>query len=284
MSRDELMQLAYLQHNALAERVMALAPVRVSPDGRYTFRDFVMVLSAFAPKASYMVKLRYAFNAYDFDGDGKLGRDDLMQLIGIQVPSEQALTLARVAGEADMSELSRQNSTLSRSRTQRDILRRQRQEEDVQKTLEFAVERSAHLPCCSPVAPSHARDGRAAGASPRRTPTATGCSTSRSSSRLWHTRTSHPSSPSSSDAAGAGAAADGRGRGDDAARPAVPVPADRPTRRPSCDKQTRSDDGAPRRRDSRGSGKRATGWGADRPRPTGACKIKDAPSAQRSTY
>lgn len=146
MSRDELMQLAYLQHNALAERVLALAPVRVAPDGRYTFRDFVMVLSAFAPKASYMAKLRYAFNAYDFDGDGKLGRDDLMQLIGIQVPSEQALTLARVAGEADMSELSRQNSTLSRSRTQRDILRRQRQAEDVQQTLEFAVERSAHLP------------------------------------------------------------------------------------------------------------------------------------------
>ena len=191
MSRDELMQLAYLQHNALAERVMALAPVRVSPDGRYTFRDFVMVLSAFAPKASYMVKLRYAFNVYDFDGDGKLGRDDLMQLLGSQVPSDQPLTLARVAGEVDASELSRRDSTTSRSR--KDILRRQRQEEDVQKTLEFAVERSARLPCCSLVAPSHARDGRAADASSRRTSTATGCSTSRSSSRLWRTRTSHPS-------------------------------------------------------------------------------------------
>ena len=44
------------------------------------------VLSPFAPGAAADEKLRLAFTVYDFDKDGKLGREDLHQLLTLLLP------------------------------------------------------------------------------------------------------------------------------------------------------------------------------------------------------
>jgi serine/threonine-protein phosphatase 2B regulatory subunit len=40
-------------------------------------------MSVFSFKASRETKLRYAFRIYDYDGDGKIGKDDLQQTLSV---------------------------------------------------------------------------------------------------------------------------------------------------------------------------------------------------------
>ena len=56
--------------------------------GDLEFQDFVRVLAPFAPKAPGDTKMRFAFQVYDFDGDGKLGRGDLTELMRVLLPEE----------------------------------------------------------------------------------------------------------------------------------------------------------------------------------------------------
>ena len=86
ISRTELMELPQLKYNPLAGRMLKISSIKTAPGKRYTFRDFVVLLAVFAPEATYVAKLRFAFKTYDFDNDGKLGRDDLSQLIALLVP------------------------------------------------------------------------------------------------------------------------------------------------------------------------------------------------------
>ena len=53
-----------------------------------SFRDFVNVLSPFAPGASGEEKVRLAFAVYDFDEDGVLGESDLTELMRTLLPEE----------------------------------------------------------------------------------------------------------------------------------------------------------------------------------------------------
>lgn len=116
VSAEEMMQLPQLQFNPLAERVVAASfadrkkqgeadrerlavfgssadlvatmgrGAGTSKEDELHFRDFVMVLSPFAPGASAEKKLRLAFAVYDLDGDGMLGHDDLTQLLRKLLP------------------------------------------------------------------------------------------------------------------------------------------------------------------------------------------------------
>ncbi len=72
--------------------------------GDLSFRDFVRVLAPFAPKAPADTKYRFAFNIYDFDGDGKLGKGDLKQLMKLLLPDSTEEELIEYAVDMTLKE------------------------------------------------------------------------------------------------------------------------------------------------------------------------------------
>lgn len=48
--------------------------------GRFTFKDFLFMVSVFSEYASDSLKREYAFKIYDFDDDDKLAESDLREV------------------------------------------------------------------------------------------------------------------------------------------------------------------------------------------------------------
>ena len=77
-----------------------------SPQGDMTFNDFLDMFSVFSEAAAKEVKAEYAFKIYDFDGDGELGRQDLLTTArtlsgGELEESEMKLIVDKVMEEVD---------------------------------------------------------------------------------------------------------------------------------------------------------------------------------------
>uniref|UniRef100_A0ABI7ZI32 Calcineurin like EF-hand protein 2 n=1 Tax=Felis catus TaxID=9685 RepID=A0ABI7ZI32_FELCA len=120
LSRMDLQQIGALAVNPLGERIID----SFFPDGnlRLDFPGFVRVLAHFRPiddedpgirdpkepepLNSRMNKLRFAFQLYDLDRDGKISRHEMLQvlrlMVGVQVTEEQLESIAdRTVQEAD---------------------------------------------------------------------------------------------------------------------------------------------------------------------------------------
>eukprot|EP00163_Fabomonas_tropica_P030204 TRINITY_DN6738_c0_g1_i2.p1 TRINITY_DN6738_c0_g1~~TRINITY_DN6738_c0_g1_i2.p1 ORF type:complete len:194 (-),score=46.86 TRINITY_DN6738_c0_g1_i2:230-811(-) len=50
-------------------------------DGDINFREFVCGLSVFCKKGTFEEKLHFSFNVYDLDGDGRIDKDEMTQII-----------------------------------------------------------------------------------------------------------------------------------------------------------------------------------------------------------
>lgn len=120
LSRMDLQQIGALAVNPLGDRIID----SFFPDGslRLDFPGFVRVLAHFRPVDeeddgnrdpkepeplnSRMNKLRFAFQLYDLDRDGKISRHEMLQalrlMVGVQVTEEQLESIAdRTVQEAD---------------------------------------------------------------------------------------------------------------------------------------------------------------------------------------
>ncbi|KAM5328744.1 calcineurin B homologous protein 2 [Glossophaga mutica] len=119
LSRVDLQRIGALAVNPLGDRIID----SFFPDGRLRvdFPDFVRVLAHFRPVDedtgtqdsnepeplnSRMNKLRFAFQLYDLDRDGKISRHEMLQvlrlMVGVQVTEEQLESIAdRTVQEAD---------------------------------------------------------------------------------------------------------------------------------------------------------------------------------------
>nr|XP_025839577.1 calcineurin B homologous protein 2 [Vulpes vulpes] len=120
LSRVDLQQIGALAVNPLGDRIID----SFFPDGnlRVDFPGFVRVLAHFRPVDeddssmrdpkepeplnSRMNKLRFAFQLYDLDRDGKISRHEMLQvlrlMVGVQVTEEQLESIAdRTVQEAD---------------------------------------------------------------------------------------------------------------------------------------------------------------------------------------
>ncbi|XDA91061.1 hypothetical protein R6Z07M_019705 [Ovis aries] len=120
LSRLDLQQIRALAVNPLGDRIID----SFFPDGslRLDFPGFVRVLAHFRPVDeedegnrdpkepeplnSRMNKLRFAFQLYDLDRDGKISRHEMLQalrlMVGVQVTEEQLESIAdRTVQEAD---------------------------------------------------------------------------------------------------------------------------------------------------------------------------------------
>ncbi|XP_046523131.1 calcineurin B homologous protein 2 isoform X1 [Equus quagga] len=120
LSRMDLQQIGALAVNPLGDRIID----SFFPDGslQVDFPDFVRVLAHFRPADdedaglrdprepeplnSRMNKLRFAFQLYDLDRDGKISRHEMLQvlrlMVGVQVTEEQLESIAeRTVQEAD---------------------------------------------------------------------------------------------------------------------------------------------------------------------------------------
>nr|XP_056701720.1 calcineurin B homologous protein 2-like [Euleptes europaea] len=113
LSKDDLQGLGELAVNPIGDRIVNA----FFQDGRETtdFRMFVHVLAHFRPVEgtegseninSRLSKLKFAFQLYDQDKDGKISRGELLQvlrmMIGIQVTDEQLESITdRTIQEAD---------------------------------------------------------------------------------------------------------------------------------------------------------------------------------------
>uniref|UniRef100_A0A8C7AKK6 Calcineurin like EF-hand protein 2 n=1 Tax=Neovison vison TaxID=452646 RepID=A0A8C7AKK6_NEOVI len=120
LSRVDLQQIGALAVNPLGERIID----SFFPDGnlRVDFPGFVRVLAHFRPVDdddsgmrdpkqpeplnSRMNKLRFVFQLYDLDRDGKISRHEMLQvlrlMVGVQVTEEQLESITdRTVQEAD---------------------------------------------------------------------------------------------------------------------------------------------------------------------------------------
>ncbi|XP_036166412.1 calcineurin B homologous protein 2 [Myotis myotis] len=119
LSRVDLQQIGALAVNPLGDRIID----SFFPDGslRVEFVDFARVLAHFRPidddtgtrdpkepepPNSRMNKLRFAFQLYDLDRDGKISRHEMLQvlrlMVGVQVTEEQLESITdRTVQEAD---------------------------------------------------------------------------------------------------------------------------------------------------------------------------------------
>ncbi|XP_038623428.1 calcineurin B homologous protein 2 [Tachyglossus aculeatus] len=119
LSRQDLQSIGKLAVNPLGERIVSsFFPLG---EERVDFRGFVRVLAHFRPMEddgsaqtsespeplnSRDNKLHFAFQLYDQDRDGKISRDELLQvlrmMVGVQVTEEQLESIAeRTVQEAD---------------------------------------------------------------------------------------------------------------------------------------------------------------------------------------
>ncbi|KAF7242273.1 Calcineurin B-likeous protein 2, partial [Varanus komodoensis] len=113
LSKEDLQGLGELAVNPIGDRIIDA----FFPDGRETtdFRTFARVLAHFRPVEgpvssnsinSRLSKLKFAFQLYDQDKDGKISRGEMLQLLrmmlGLQVTDEQLECITdRTIQEAD---------------------------------------------------------------------------------------------------------------------------------------------------------------------------------------
>eukprot|EP00731_Ephydatia_muelleri_P018461 Em0011g501a len=72
-------ELLELKENPFKERICDV--FITSGTSMMSFIEFLDMVSAFNPKTSLQDKINHAFQIYDMDGDGKIGRDDLEQML-----------------------------------------------------------------------------------------------------------------------------------------------------------------------------------------------------------
>ncbi|KAJ3326080.1 Calcineurin subunit B type 2 [Gonapodya sp. JEL0774] len=85
ISTEEFFHIPELAMNPLAPRIVSV----FDEDGRgeVNFRQFVKNLSIFSPKAKREVKLRFAFEVYDLNGDGFIDPAELYSTMRVMVGS-----------------------------------------------------------------------------------------------------------------------------------------------------------------------------------------------------
>ncbi|TPX33447.1 hypothetical protein SmJEL517_g03654 [Synchytrium microbalum] len=84
VSADEMTAIPELAMNPLAQRIVAV----IDPDGHgINFKHFVSALSVFCKDTKRDMKLNFAFQIYDVDGDGFISTDDLFVILKLMVGS-----------------------------------------------------------------------------------------------------------------------------------------------------------------------------------------------------
>jgi len=87
LTPEQLGKLPQLQFNQLRDRLLTLlASEKANKGQRISFKEFCISLSVFAPEARRDTKLKFAFKAFDVDGDGQLGRSDMLELVRCMTP------------------------------------------------------------------------------------------------------------------------------------------------------------------------------------------------------
>ncbi|EFJ23024.1 hypothetical protein SELMODRAFT_169962 [Selaginella moellendorffii] len=71
---DEFMAVPEFALNPLAQRLLRIL------EG-VNFKEFVLLLSAFSPRASFKEKMEFIFKVYDSDGDGKVTTSDILGVL-----------------------------------------------------------------------------------------------------------------------------------------------------------------------------------------------------------
>lgn len=74
ISAEEFLSVPEFAVNPLSQRMLMML------DG-LNFKDFVALLSVFSTKASLHHKVEFIFKVYDADGDGKVTRDDVLEVL-----------------------------------------------------------------------------------------------------------------------------------------------------------------------------------------------------------
>ncbi|XP_035216616.1 calcium and integrin-binding protein 1-like [Stegodyphus dumicola] len=67
-----------LRMNPFKDRIVK---VFTTEEGEFSFEDYLNMMSVFSDKASVIVKSDYAFRINDFDDDGLISRNDLLELL-----------------------------------------------------------------------------------------------------------------------------------------------------------------------------------------------------------
>ncbi|TPX42004.1 hypothetical protein SeMB42_g05311 [Synchytrium endobioticum] len=85
VSADEMTAIPELAMNPLAQRIVAV----IDPEGGtgINFKQFASALSVFCKDTKRDMKLNFAFQVYDVDGDGLLSADDLFVILKLMVGS-----------------------------------------------------------------------------------------------------------------------------------------------------------------------------------------------------
>ncbi|NXO04848.1 CIB1 protein, partial [Rhinopomastus cyanomelas] len=79
--KSRFLMLPELRANPFQHQICHVFSTSDVRDGSMSFEDFLDMLSAFSDSATLEVKSHYAFNIFDFDGDGILDRNDLEKLV-----------------------------------------------------------------------------------------------------------------------------------------------------------------------------------------------------------
>lgn len=85
ISKEEFNQIPGLECNPLVERVIAV--MDNDNDGRVTFSEVAAALSVLSPQVPKDIKLRFTFQIYDVDRDGKVSNKDLFETLRVMVGS-----------------------------------------------------------------------------------------------------------------------------------------------------------------------------------------------------
>lgn len=83
IDKDEFVTLPAIQSNPLAERLMEVFDA--DGNGHVDFGEFIGALSVFSSRGKGDEKLKFAFNVYDIDGDGKLSNGELFIVLKTMV-------------------------------------------------------------------------------------------------------------------------------------------------------------------------------------------------------
>ncbi|KAJ3636297.1 hypothetical protein Zmor_008990 [Zophobas morio] len=85
ISSEEFISVPELAMNPLITRIIALFDENFTD--HINFRDFCFTLSVFRPSGNREAKLRAAFQIYDLDNDGFIGREELYEVVKLMTGS-----------------------------------------------------------------------------------------------------------------------------------------------------------------------------------------------------
>lgn len=81
LSKEDIFKLPEFAVNPFKERIVKVFSSSTSGDDSMTFEDFLDMMSVFSDNAPLSIKIEYAFRIYDFDDDGFIGTDDIVEVI-----------------------------------------------------------------------------------------------------------------------------------------------------------------------------------------------------------